>query len=118
MPKDYDPDKAELVIDLPESVEAPVEKNQKLGSVTLIYEGEELGTLDLKTVVGVERSETKELVQKVEETVEQWWVKALIIAVAVLLLLLIIVISILISGRRRDRNRYGKYSYSGRKSRY
>ena len=106
------------MIDLPESVEAPVEKNQKLGSVTLIYEGEEMGTLDLKTVNGVERSKAKDIAMKVEETVEQWWVKALIIAVAVLILLLIIVISILISGRRRDRNRYGKYSYSGRRSRY
>jgi D-alanyl-D-alanine carboxypeptidase (penicillin-binding protein 5/6) len=118
MPKDYDPEKAELVIDLPESVEAPVEKGATLGSVTLIYEGEKMGTLDLKTVNGVERSEAKDIAMKVEETVEQWWVKGLIIAVAVLLLILIIVISILVSSRRRERNRYGRYSYSGKRRRY
>lgn len=118
MPVDYDPEKAQLVVDLPESVEAPVTKGKVMGKVKLIYEGEELGTLDLVTVSAVERSETKYYAQVVEETVSQWWVKALIIAVVVLILILVIVICLLVSHRRRERNRYRRYSYSGKRRRY
>jgi len=122
MPVDYDPEKAELVIDLPESVEAPVAKNKKLGTVTLVYEGEELGQLDLVTVNEVAMSETKyyaDVVEKmVEETVENKWVMGLIVTVVVLIVVLVVVIWVMVAGRRRDRNRYGRYSYSGKKRRY
>ena len=122
MPVDYDPEKAELVIDLPESVEAPVAKNKKLGTVTLVYEGEELGQLDLVTVNEVAMSETKyyaDVVEKmVEETVENKWVMGLIITIVVLIVVLVVVIWVMVAGRRRDRNRYGRYSYSGKKRRY
>ncbi len=58
LPKDLDPDSIETQISLfsPE-VEAPVQEGQVLGVMTLSYEGEDYGTLDLVAVTSVERSE-------------------------------------------------------------
>jgi len=110
MPVDYDPDKAELIVTLPESVEAPVKANTVLGTVTLVYEGEELGTLDLVTGNDVPRSETKYYMKLAEETIAKWWVKAIIIGVVVLVVFLIILIAVLRSRARRRR-----YSYTNRR---
>lgn len=58
LPKDMDLDLIETRITIPnESVPAPVEEGQVLGTMTLSYEGEVYGTLDLVAVNSVERSE-------------------------------------------------------------
>ena len=116
MPTDYDPEKAELVTDLPESVEAPVEAGQKLGTVTLSYNGKTYGTLDLVTVSGAARSESQYRAKVIREYLEQWWVKALIAAGVVLLFFLIILVTVIIPRGRRRRGR--GYRYSGRRRRY
>lgn len=116
MPTDYDPDQATIIVDLPESVEAPVAADQKLGTVTLVYDGEELGTLDLVTMSSVERSDTQYYLKVAQEYLAKWWVKAIIIAVVVLILLLILWLGVI---RPRRRRRYRHRSYSGsRRRRY
>jgi len=110
MPVDYDPAKAEIIVDLPESVEAPVRPDTVLGTVTLMYEGEELGKLDLVTKNNVPRSDTKYYMKLVEETVSKWWVKAIAIGVVVLIVFLIILIIAL-----RGRSRRNRYSHSSRR---
>lgn len=58
LPKDLDPDLIETEITLfSQEVEAPVQEGQVLGAMTLSYEGEVYGTLDLVAVNSVERSE-------------------------------------------------------------
>ena len=111
MPKDYDPDLAELIVDLPESVEAPVAAGQHMGTVTLVYDGEELGTLPLVAADSVERSETLYYIQQVQYYLSLWWVKAAIIAFVVLVLFLILWLGVILPRRRRRR----RYSYSGRR---
>jgi D-alanyl-D-alanine carboxypeptidase (penicillin-binding protein 5/6) len=113
MPVDYDPNKAEIIVDLPESVEAPVQANTVMGTVTLVYEGEELGTLDLVTQNDVPRSETKYYMKLVEETITTWWFKAIVVGVVLFILVLIILIVVL-----RGRSRRNRYSYSSRRRRY
>jgi D-alanyl-D-alanine carboxypeptidase (penicillin-binding protein 5/6) len=113
MPVDYDPNKAEIIVDLPESVEAPVQANTVMGTVTLVYEGEELGTLDLVTQNDVPRSETKYYMKLVEETITTWWFKAIVVGVVLFILVLIILIVVL-----RGRSRRSRYSYSSRRRRY
>ena len=115
MPTDYDPDHAELIIDLPESVEAPVTAGQKMGSVTLVYDGEELGTLPLIATDSVERSETQYYIQQVQIYLGMWWVKAILIGTGILILLLVFWIGVIRPRRKRRR----RYSYSGgRRRRY
>ena len=118
MPTDYDPELAEYRVDLPESVEAPVEAGDVLGTVTLIYEGEEYGTLDLVAADGVARSDFQYYLKTIQEYLNTWWVRALLIVLAVLILVLILYLGV-IRPHRRSRNRYRRRTYSGsRRSRY
>lgn len=58
LPKDLDPSLVETTIHLnSDTVEAPVEEGQVLGTMTLSYEGTDYGSLDLVAVTSVERSE-------------------------------------------------------------
>ena len=93
-----------------------MEAGQKLGTVTLSYNGKTYGTLDLVTVSGAARSESQYRAKVIREYLEQWWVKALIAAGAVLLFFLIILVTVIIPRGRRRRGR--GYRYSGRRRRY
>lgn len=92
-----------------ESVEAPVEKGQVLGTVTVSYQGKEYGTLDLVALNAVERDEWMYRVSRVKAFFGQLWVKVVLIALAVLIVVLLI--RGLFLGRRR--RRYGSRTYSG-----
>lgn len=113
MPTDYDPDKAEFVIDLPESLEAPVKAGTKLGTVSIVYDGVNYGTLDMIASDDVERSDYLYYKAQIAYYWGMWWVKALA-ALAVILILLIILL-IAVSIRRAGRKRYS-YSGGGRRS--
>lgn len=107
MPIDYDPDKAKLIVDLPETLEAPVTAGQELGTVTLKYDGVTYGTLTMVASDDVTRSDFLYTVQQIQFYWAKWWVKALVILAAVLILILLLYL-IFIRPRRRRR-----YSYSG-----
>ena len=57
LPNDIDPSSFHREIDLPETVDAPVEAGQKLGTVTLTCNGQTFGQVDLLANSSVERSE-------------------------------------------------------------
>ncbi len=103
------------VVSLQDTLEAPVEKGQVLGTVTLSYEGKEYGTLNLVAVDDVPRSEFMYNMDRLEKFFDQIWVKLLLLALV--LLLLFLVIRLLFFGRRRGgRSRsYGGGGYSGRR---
>lgn len=113
MPVDYDPDKAEFDIDLPDSLEAPVTAGDKLGSVSITYDGVDYGTLDMIASDDVERSDYLYYKAQLSYYWDMWWVKALA-ALAVILILLVILL-IVVSVRRAQRRRYS-YSGGGRRS--
>ena len=107
MPSDYDPKLAKLDFDLPDSVEAPVEAGQILGTVTFIYQDVVYGTLDLIAMDSVERSEFLDTVQKAKDFWEQWGVTVMVAGVALILLLILLVVLF------RSRRGAKRYSYSG-----
>ena len=107
-----------IKINMPQVAAEQIQEIMAVNAVKLVYEGKEMGSLDLVTVSAVERSETKYYAQVVEETVAHWWVKGLIIAVLVLILIVIVMIWVFVSHRRRERSRYRRYSYSGKRRRY
>lgn len=92
-----------------ESVEAPVEKGQVLGTVTVSYKGKEYGTMDLVALNAVERDEWMYRVSRVKAFFGQLWVKVVLIVLAVLVLVFLIR-RLFLGGRRR---RYGSRTYSG-----
>lgn len=107
MPSDYDPKRAELLFDLPESIEAPVTAGDKLGSVTIRYEGVEYGTLDMVAMDSVARSDFLYTVQQIEYYWSQWWVKAAVAAGAVLAAALAVFVTVVLP-RRKARRRYSR----------
>ena len=121
LPTDYDPEKAELKFDLPDSVEAPVQAGQKLGTVTLMYEGENYGSLDLLTVNDVARSDRQYYIKLVQDYLATWWVRAIIAAVVVLVLAVMFYRNVVVPRRRkrygRSANRRTHYSGNRRKKR-
>lgn len=94
-----------------ESVEAPVEEGQVLGSITVSYEGLDYGTLPLVANAGVERSELLYRLDRIQKFFDQLWVKIALVAAAVLIAAL--VLRRLLFGKRRASRGRGGYAYSG-----
>ena len=113
MPSDYDPKQAELIVDLPESIEAPVAVGDKLGTITLKYNGDTYGTLEMVATDNVARSDFLYTVQQIEYYWSQWWVKAAVIVAVALLALFVFNLAVLRPRRKRAR----RYSYSSGGSR-
>jgi len=117
MPSDYDPARAELVVDLPKSIEAPVTAGDKLGTITLKYNGTEYGTLDMVAVDSVARSDFLYTIQQIEYYWSQWWVKALAAVGAAAVLALVLTVTVVLP-RRRARRRYSRVGGGGRRTNY
>jgi len=98
-----------------ETVEAPVEKGQVLGQVTVSYRGKEYGTVDLVALNAVERDEWMYRMSRVRAFFEQTWVKIAVVVLAALILLLLIRLLFLAPRRRRSRSYGGRRSYRGRR---
>ena len=117
MPTDYDPDKAVIEIELVDSVEAPVKKGTKLGTVSLSYDGVHYGTLDMVAADDVIRSETQYYIKVTTDYLSLWWVKALIALVVVLFLLLVLWLAVIRPRRRRRRRYSASRGYRGSRRR-
>ncbi len=122
LPNDIDPAAFQRELDLPESVEAPVEEGQVLGTVTLTYNGQEYGKVDLVANSSVERSELLYRLDRIQKFFDQLWVRIVLVVLAVLLVFLFL--RHLITGRKRSRyggsrarGGRGSSRYSGRRRR-
>jgi D-alanyl-D-alanine carboxypeptidase (penicillin-binding protein 5/6) len=114
LPNDVTEKDFQWTTDLPESVEAPVQAGDKLGTLTVTLDGEVYGTVDLVAVNSVERSDLLAFRQKVDETIHSW---QFILAV-VLILVIILAIAIRIKIVKSRRGRYGGRRSSGKQSNY
>ena len=114
LPNDIDPSSFHREIDLPETVDAPVEAGQKLGTVTLTCNGQTFGQVDLLANSSVERSELLYRLDCIQKFFDQLWVKLVLAALAVLIVVLLFR-RLLRGGRNR---RYSGRSRGGRPARY
>lgn len=106
MPKDYDETqlKQELSLDSPNGVEAPIEKGQKLGTVTVSYQGRVLGTANLVAITDTPRSElSAQVTQTSNFLTDHLWL--VIIGAVVLLFVLYLIVNNMQRARRRKRRR-------------
>lgn len=114
LPKGMDPTKFEKVKALnAESLAAPVEKGAVLGSVTVLYDGKEYGSLPLVAVAGVERSELLYRLDQIRQFFDQLWVKILLL-VLIFVILYFLLRWLLFSKRKR----YGARGTQSRGSGY
>ena len=103
--------KQEITLDA-ETVQAPVSAGQALGKLTLTYQGEELGTVDLVAVSGAERSRLLYYLDQIQSFFQHAGVKLIAVVLILLLALFILRKTVL-----RPRSRYGS-RYSGRRRNY
>ena len=102
LPKDMDLDDIETDIRLfAKEVEAPVEAGQVMGVMTLSYEGEIYGELDLVAVTSVERSELLHKKQQFFEFLQTTGVKIAIFAAAVVFIAIVLRLIAFPKKRRR-----------------
>ena len=92
------------------SVEAPVEKGQVLGTITASFNGKEYGSLPLVASIGVEVDTLMYNLDRIQKFFSQLWVKILL--VILLVVILFFIVRRLIFGGRRG-SRRGGYSYIG-----
>ena len=115
LPKDVGPENFTYSVTRnAESVEAPVERGQQLGTITVSFNGQEYGTLPLVASIAVERDEWLYRLDRLEKFFGQLWVRILLVVIAVVILLLL-VRHFLFGGRRR---RYGRAYTGGGRGRY
>ena len=102
---DYDTDQVVLEVKLnASSVDAPVEAGQVLGSVTVSYAGEVLGTSQLAAITGISRSEITHQANETKVYVEDnWWkwLVGILIGIAVLIVVGFFVLQYYRRQRRR-----------------
>lgn len=121
LPKSIDLDDIETDIRLfSKEVEAPVEAGDVMGVMTLSYEGEVYGELDLVAVTSVERSELLHKKQQFFDFIESVWVKVAVFAAAVVFIA--VVLRLLVFRKRRrpvgaGRRVQGRGNYQGTRRR-
>lgn len=120
MPKTLSPEDLERSVELQEVVEAPVAAGQKLGTLTLSYDGITYATVDLLASFDVEASRIQTLLRDIQDFFSKPVVR--IVGVVLLLLLIFLVVWKLFLGRRRYRygrsvGRRNRSSYRGRRRR-
>ena len=86
-----------------DTVEAPVKEGQKMGTITMFYEGTEYGTLDLVALSDVEKSEFLEKKQAVEDFFAEWGDTVMWGSVALIALLFLLRIYFVKNRRSRRR---------------
>ncbi|MBE6730481.1 MAG: D-alanyl-D-alanine carboxypeptidase [Ruminococcaceae bacterium] len=75
------------VTDIPESVEAPIKKGDKIGKVSFYYEDQLIATAELTASKSVSRSEVIHTMETGKEIINSPWFKVIITVVIVLLIL-------------------------------
>lgn len=66
VPKDIDLEQVERTLDVPESVDAPINAGDKLGTMHVTYNGVDYGTVDLIALSSVSRSDVLYYADKIE----------------------------------------------------
>lgn len=103
LPKDMDVTAFTRTVDLPQSVEAPIQAGDKLGTITITYRDKTYGTVDLLANSDVSRSEWLYRIDRIQKFFGLLWVRILLVVIGVAVLFLVIRRAIL--GKRH--NRYG-----------
>lgn len=104
VPKDEaEQNKIEYIVDLPESIQAPVKKGQILGSMQIMAGNELLGEINLVSTQSAEKSEYVYVIESIKNIVDTPWFK--IAAIIVVLLIVVYVMIAIISNMTRKKQK-------------
>lgn len=114
LPNDVDPALFDRNVTLPETLEAPIEKGQVLGTISISYQGRDYGTVDLVAATSLERSQWLSTLDQLRRIFSQLWVRLLLLAVILIVLVFSLRRAIFGPSRRRSRRTPVKTrTYSG-----
>ena len=114
LPKTLSMELLERDVELQPSVDAPVSAGQKLGTMTLGYDGTTYATLDLVASFDVEASQLKTLLRSIQD----FFSKTSVRVVGIILLLLLVLLLVWKVFLSRRRYRYGRSVGHRRRSSY
>lgn len=116
LPNDLDPATFDRKVELPDSLQAPIEKGQVIGTISVSYDGTDYGTVDLIATTSLERSKWLYALDRISWALSFLWVKLLLLIVVLLVLFLIVRFVVFGTPRRRRRkNRSYSSAYTGRR---
>ena len=105
LPKNYDKNKLKTETNCPQQVEAPVKKGDVLGTVSVNYDGLDLGSTNLIAAEDIESD-----ISPVGKFVRENLTVIIVIAAAVLVIALLIILVTVHSSRKRRKAREGRGS--------
>ena len=108
LPKELDESSIKMTLDLPDSVKAPVEKGDVIGTATYTYMGEVLAEVPLVAAESVERSEIVQTIQQGKDIITSPWF-LITTGVILVLLAIYIVLAVWMNRKRRKMRRVKKY---------
>lgn len=111
VPKGLTKDQLDVDISLKDSYDAPIQKNQKLGTVTYSYNGMECADADLIALTEVERSTILYVFDQITQFLHRVPVR---IAIAVIIIMLILYVALSFAAGRSRLNKKRKKSNSRR----
>lgn len=107
--KDLDLTQLTYEVDAPSSIDAPVEKGQKIGSARLMIDGVEYGQVDLVASESIPRSDALYVVHQIQEFFSGTVFKVILAALLAFVFLLILIASNRRRLRRKRRARRRQY---------
>ncbi|MGI6254069.1 MAG: D-alanyl-D-alanine carboxypeptidase family protein [Acutalibacter sp.] len=100
LPTSVDTSSIIIETDVPESVQAPVERGQQVGTATMSYAGEVIATVPLVAAESVSRSEMMSFISQGTSVLTSPW---FLIIMGVILLLIIVYIILILLYRRKQK---------------
>lgn len=108
LPDDIQMSSIDRVYDLPESIEAPVKAGDKIGTVTLSYANQKLGTVDLIASETVERSELLIAFDFLQKMVTSLWFMITVVVI-VGFFLVYMILAALYNRKKKNQRPVKKY---------
>lgn len=102
VPEAADKDTVEIIPNVPESVDSPVTKGQKIGTANIEYDGQKIATVNLVASESVDRSEFVYGVTIIKNVITSPWF--IVAAVLVLVLFIIYLIAVSMMGKKKKGN--------------
>jgi D-alanyl-D-alanine carboxypeptidase len=105
LPIEIDVASIEYQYDLPESVEAPIEKGDVIGKLNFRHAGEVIGSVDLVSAEDVEQSDLLSGLKNFSDMTRSFWFKFIVIMLFILIALYVALMII----RNYNKKKYGNF---------
>lgn len=105
LPNDIDVSSISYTYDLPESVEAPIEEGEKIGTLNLMLAGEIIGSVPLIAGESVEQSDLLSGLKNFSDMTRSFWFKLILCIIGILIVLYIALMVV----RNYNHRKYGNF---------